>query len=116
VKFHHILLLIVVLGPLVVDAIERARMRAGLTHQDLAYYQGISEGQWSQQRAGRGHIALDRLIEAPGHFWSYLSDELRAVKCGGQHTLEDVYQLLSDLRPQMARASLAVAQKAERIA
>jgi hypothetical protein len=116
VKLHYALLLVVVLGPLLVGAIERARMRAGLTHQDLAFHQDISESLWSKQRAGRGHIWLDALEKVPGPFVGYLLEELRAVTCAGVHTIEDVYRLLSDIRPQMARASLDIAQKAERIA
>lgn len=101
------LLLIVAVAPIVVDAIERARCKAGLSHKELALAQGISAKQWSQQMHGLGHVALDRLSATPDAFRAALLEELRAEWHLTAPTLSDIYALLLALvRPRMARAGL----------
>ena len=92
-------------APIVADAIERARQRAGLSHKELALSQGIGIPQWSQQLHGQGHIALDRLTATPEPFRAALLDELRAAWHLDAPTIADVHALLLALvRPRMARA------------
>jgi hypothetical protein len=75
------------IGPLV----ERARMRAGVAHKELALSQGISPVQWSRQLAGHGHVALDRVVTlCPTTFVAALLEEIAASR--GLH-LEQVFHL-----------------------
>ena len=101
------LLLFVMAVPIVAAAIERARQRAGLSHKELAIYQGISIAQWSQQLHGQGHISLTRMSTTPPAFRAALLEELRAEWQLNAPTIADVYTLLlAIVRPRMARAGL----------
>lgn len=92
-----LLLVVFSAAPIVADAIERARQRAGLSHKELALSQGIGIPQWSQQLHGNGHIALDRLTGTPEPFRAALLDELRAAWHLTAPTLTDIYALLQDV-------------------
>ena len=103
------LLLIYAVAPLVAGAIERARMRAGLSHKELAVSQGLSQAQWSQQMSGHpgSHLWLDRLTNTPLAFRAALLEELRETWALHTPTLTDVYTLLATIaRPKTARAEL----------
>lgn len=106
------LLLVVATAPIVAAAIERARLRAGLSHKELALSQGITQAQWSQQLKGYpgSHIWLDALSATPAAFRAALLEELRAAWALDAHTIEDVYRLLTTnlraVRVRMARAEL----------
>jgi len=114
------LLIVVVAAPLVADAIDRARMRAGCSHKELALSQGIRETQWSQQLHGVGnqHIALDRLSATPPAFRHALLEELAVAWDVPRpaHTIDDVYRVLLTLVPlRMRRAVLASSGSGEEV-
>jgi hypothetical protein len=103
------LLIVVCVVPVVVDAIERARQRAGLSHKELAISQGLSAAHWSQQLHGGpgSHVWLDRLFNTPTDFFQLLMEELCALKrCERPLTARDVLDLIQPVITQTsARAS-----------
>lgn len=90
------LLLVVAAAPIVAAAVDRARLRAGLSHKELALSQGITPAQWSQQLKGYpgSHIWLDALSATPPAFRAALLEELRVEWQLNAHTLEDLYDLV----------------------
>jgi len=97
--------------PTLGDAINTARMRAGLSDQDLAYAQGILPSLWSRQLHGQGHIALDRLAHTPLAFRVELIGQLETL-WGVETTLETIYRELSGLRLDIQKARAGMALKA----
>lgn len=88
--------------PSLADAIDTARMKAGLSDQDLAYAQGILPSLWSRQLHGQGHIALDRLARTPLQFRVELIGQLEAL-WGIETTLETIHRDLVAMRLEMAK-------------
>lgn len=90
--------------PTLGDAINTARMKAGLSDQDLAWAQGIRPSQWSRQLHGQGHIALDRLARAPLPFRAALIESLEAL-WGVETTMEVIYRELAAIRLDISKAA-----------
>jgi hypothetical protein len=88
--------------PTLAGAIDTARMKAGLSDQDLAYAQGILPSLWSRQLHGQGHIALDRLAHTPLQFRVELIGQLEAL-WGIETTLETIHHDLVAMRAEMAK-------------
>lgn len=88
--------------PSLADAIDTARMKAGLSDQDLAYAQGILPSLWSRQLHGQGHIALDRLAHAPLAFRVELIGQLEAL-WGIETTLETIHHDLVAMRTEIVK-------------
>lgn len=88
--------------PSLVGAIDTARMKSGLSDQDLAYAQGILPSLWSRQLHGQGHIALDRLAHAPLAFRVELIGQLEAL-WGIETTLETIHHDLVAMRAEIAK-------------
>ena len=89
--------------PSLLDAIDRARMKAGLADQDLAYAQGILPSLWSRQLHGQGHIALDRLAHTPLAFRVELIGQLEAL-WGIETTMETIHRDLVEMRVEIVKA------------
>ena len=53
------------------DRIRRALWRADLSHKEAAQLQGLTEGQWSNQLAGREAMAMHRLELLPARFHAW---------------------------------------------
>lgn len=105
---------VIAAAPIVADAIERARQRAGLSHKELALSMGLREAQWSQQLHGYpgSHVWLDTLTATPPTFRAALLEELRATWQLDAPTIADVYALvLTMVRPRMARAGLVASTR-----
>ena len=92
--------------PTLGDAINTARMKAGLSDQDLAWAQGILPSLWSRQLHGQGHIALDRLAHTPLAFRVELIGQLEAL-WGVETTMETIHRELSGLRLDIQKARRA---------
>lgn len=61
------------------DIVERARVRSGASHKELAQCQHISPAQWSRELHGQGHVALDRIVaHCPLAFVAALLEEIAA--------------------------------------
>ncbi len=88
--------------PTLGDAINTARMKAGLSDQDLAYAQGILPSLWSRQLHGQGHIALDRLAHTPLRFRVELIGQLEAL-WGIETTLETIHHDLIAMRAEITK-------------
>ena len=92
--------------PTLGDAINTARMKAGLSDQDLAWAQGIRPPQWSRQLHGQGHIALDRLAHTPLAFRVALIEALESL-WGVETTMEVIYRELASIRLELSKANAA---------
>jgi hypothetical protein len=90
--------------PTLGDAINTARMKAGLSDQDLAWAQGIRPSQWSRQLHGQGHIALDRLARAPLPFRVALIEALE-VLWGVETTMETIHRDLAAIRLDISKVT-----------
>jgi hypothetical protein len=90
--------------PTLGDAINRARMKAYLSDQDLAYAQGILPSVWSRQLHGDGHIALDRLAHTPLAFRVALIEELEHF-WGIETTMETIHRDLIAMHLELARSA-----------
>jgi hypothetical protein len=90
--------------PSLADAVDTARMKAGLSDQDLAYAQGLRPSLWSRQLHGQGHIALDRLAHAPLAFRVELIGQLEAL-WGIETTMETIHHDLVAMRLELAKAT-----------
>lgn len=65
------------------EVIERARVRSGVSHKELALCQEIPPSQWCRQlhNVNGEHPHFDRIIErTPDHFVACLLQEIAAAK------------------------------------
>ena len=108
---YGVVVLLIVMAVPIAGAIERALSRACVSKKALAYAMRISPTQLSRALIGEQHFPMDRLDTTPILFRQYLLEELFALwNCERPLTARDVLDLI---RPVMARASHAIAQKEE---
>lgn len=80
-----------------VTAVSNAMHSSGLSEKELAGAMGISVAQLSHELHGEGHLALDRLDDAPHRFRAALVDEL-TVAWGVRSALDEVRAQLAEIR------------------
>lgn len=110
--FLIVLVALVAVAPSLSEMIERARVRAGVSHNHLAACQGISPAQWSRQQSENypdQHPSVRRLRKTPALFQQFLWEEM-LLAAGGERPVT-AREVLDILRPLMAQFSVSQQQE-----
>ena len=63
-----------------VAAIEAALEHAHVSEGDACALMDIRQNQWSEQKAGIGHLSLTRMMLLPDDFWWFFAAEIAEMK------------------------------------